>query len=118
NVIHKDMQTPFFGYRLGVGNAVVGAWLKVFKSKDFLFDPNDRRGKKNWWEKAPKHLQFGTTKILRKQKEIYHFLLADANMVPSAGIKLLKTEFADEAKRVSEWKKDFCAPIRGNEFER
>ena len=24
NVIHKDMQTPFFGYRLGVGNAVVG----------------------------------------------------------------------------------------------
>ena len=22
NVIHKDMQTPFFGYRLGVGNAV------------------------------------------------------------------------------------------------
>ncbi|UBZ06997.1 hypothetical protein LDL76_16765 [Salegentibacter mishustinae] len=118
NVIHKDMQTPFFGYRLGVGNAVVGAWLKVFKSKDFLFDKNDKRAKKKWWEKAPKHLQFATTKIRRKQDEIYHFLLPDANMVPSAGIKLLKGEYPEEAKHVSEWKKDFCVPIRGNEFER
>ncbi|MCM4156178.1 hypothetical protein [Gramella sp. AN32] len=118
NVIHKDMQTPFFGYRLGVGNAVVGAWLKVFRSKDFLFDTNDKRAKKRWWEKAPKHLQFGVTKIKRRDDEIYHFLLPDANMVPSAGIKLLKGEYPDEAKHVSDWKKDFCAPIRGNEFER
>ncbi len=118
NVIHKDMQTPFFGYRLGVGNAVVGAWLKVFKSKDFLFEANNRTVKKRWWEKAPKHLKFGTNKIKRKPEEVYHFLLPDANMVPSAGIKLLKAEFPDEAKHVSEWKKEFCAPIRGNEFER
>lgn len=118
NVIHKDMQTPFFGYRLGVGNAVVGAWLKVFKAKDFLFDANDKRAKKNWWEKAPKHLKFGTTKIKRNQNEIYHFLLGDKGMVPSAGIKLLKNEFPDEVSRVREWKNEMCAPVRGEEFKR
>jgi type II restriction/modification system DNA methylase subunit YeeA len=36
NVIHKDMETPFFSNRLAVGNAVVGAWLKVYKEKDLL----------------------------------------------------------------------------------
>ena len=30
NVIHRDMETPFFGNRLAVGNAVVGAWLRVY----------------------------------------------------------------------------------------
>lgn len=97
---------------------MVGAWLKVFKSKDFLFEANNRTAKKKWWEKAPKHLKFGTNKIKRKKEEVYHFLLPDANMVSSAGIKLLKAEFPDEAKHITEWKKDFCAPIRGNEFER
>jgi type II restriction/modification system DNA methylase subunit YeeA len=33
NVIHKDMETPFFSNRLALGNAVIGAWLKCY-SKD------------------------------------------------------------------------------------
>lgn len=118
NVIHKDMQTPFFGYRLGVGNAVVGAWLKVYRIKDFLFEKDHVTANKKWWEKAPKHLKFGANKIKRNPEEIYHFLLPDKGMVPSAGIKMLKVEFEDEAKHVSDWKKVFCSPIRGNEFER
>jgi len=94
NVIHKDMETPFFANRLAVGNAVVGAWLKVFKAKDVLVVldssglPMRRQPKKEWWEKAPKHLQIGKKGVLRKQDEIYHFLLPDKNMVPSAGIKV------------------------------
>jgi len=113
NVIHKDMQTPFFGYRLGTGNAVVGAWLKAYPAKDFLFD---KKAKKEWWNKAPKHLGFKSKGIQRKEDEIYHFLLPDKNMVPSAGIKLLKDEFPNEAKRVADWKKDFCAPISASEL--
>lgn len=134
NVIHKDMQTPFFGYRLGVGNAVVGAWLKVYKHKEFSFQLPKLNAKKpikkEWWNKAPKHLKFKTgtkhqspgtksqspSTILRKEDEIYHFLLPDKNMVPSANLKMLKGEYPDEAKQVSEWRKDFCDPIRADEY--
>ncbi|MBK6828921.1 MAG: hypothetical protein IPG86_19625 [Chitinophagaceae bacterium] len=49
NVIHKDMETPFFSNRLAVGNAVVGAWLKVYKEKDIAEEPKikEERQKKN-----------------------------------------------------------------------
>ena len=30
NVIHKDMETPFFGHRIALGNAVIGAWFKAY----------------------------------------------------------------------------------------
>lgn len=120
NVIHKEMEVPYFGYRLGVGNAVVGVWLKVHKKSDFIFTPrraNDIIGeKREWWEKAPEMRSFVKGKLSRKEEEIYHFLLPDKNMVPSSGIKLLKEEFRTEAKAVNEWRAEFCKPIRGDEF--
>jgi len=127
NVIHKDMETPFFGYRLGVGNAVVGAWLKTYNKKDIIVAfpatgttaQRNKPIKKEWWDKAPKHLEFKLNDALqRKDDDIYHFLLPDKNMVPSANIKLLKGEFPDEAKRVSTWRSDFCDPINSDEFKR
>ncbi|WP_418639539.1 Eco57I restriction-modification methylase domain-containing protein [Winogradskyella sp.] len=127
NVIHKDMETPFFGYRLGVGNAVVGAWLKVYKKKDIIVEfpktgttaQRNKPIKKEWWDKAPKHLHFKLNDALqRTDNEIYHFLLPDKNMVPSAGIKLLKNEFETEATHIRNWKSDFCAPINGDEYQR
>ncbi|PSL30083.1 Eco57I restriction-modification methylase domain-containing protein [Dyadobacter jiangsuensis] len=121
NVIHKDMQTPFFGYRLGVGNAVVGSWLKVFKHKDFSFVPKGNSGayeKKEWWNRAPQHLKFGKKGILRKEDEIYHFLLPDIGMASSAGIKLLKDTYPKETKAVSDWRRGFCKPIDGDEFKK
>ena len=119
NVIHKDMQTPFFGYRLGVGNAVVGSWLKVFKHKDFSFEAKGSNGfiKKEWWNTAPKHLAFGKKGVLRTDDEIYHFLLPDPGMASSGGIKLLKETYVAEAKRVTDWRKTFCEPLRKEEFE-
>lgn len=127
NVIHKDMETPFFGYRLGVGNAVVGAWLKVYHKRAFSVEfpkvgtkkQREKPIKKEWWDKAPKHLHFKPNEgIQRRKDEIYHFLLPDKNMVPSAKIKLLKNEFEDESKYVSTWKSNFCAPINGEEYQR
>lgn len=121
NVIHKEMHTPFFGYRLGVGNAVVGAWLKVYRHKQFAFVPIGKTGtkweKKEWWSEAPKALAFGKEKINRKDDEVYHFLLPDINLVPSAGIKLLKDEYPEESKRVSDWRKKFCEPLRAEEYQ-
>jgi hypothetical protein len=120
NVIHKDMEVPYFGYRLGVGNAVVGTWLKVYKKEDFIFKPRktgDTIGeKKEWWEKAPEMRAYSKGKLSRGEEEIYHFLLPDKNMAPSAGIKLLKAEYPAEAKRVSEWRAEFTKPIRADEF--
>lgn len=118
NVIHKDMQTPFFGYRLGVGNAVVGSWLKVFKHKDFSFEAKGATSfvKKDWWNCAPKHLQFGKKGILRRDDEIYHFLLPDNGMAASGGIKLLKEAYPEEAKRVTDWRREFTTPLSKDEF--
>lgn len=118
NVIHKDMQTPFFGYRLGVGNAVIGSWLKVYRQKEFSFEPVGNRSyvKKEWWEKAPKHLQFGKKGILRVENEIYHFLLPDNGMGSSGNIRLLKEAYPAEARRMSEWRKEFVKPLRSDEY--
>lgn len=107
NVIHKDMETPFFANRLAVGNAVVGAWFKVYSESEL---------KKKWWESAPKMLSFGKERIARRKDQYYHFLLPDKNMVPSAQIKLLKDEHPEKAKRVAEWKAAFCKPISQNEL--
>jgi type II restriction/modification system DNA methylase subunit YeeA len=88
NVIHKDMETPFISNRLAVGNAVVGAWLKVYKEKDIAEDVDGRgitltrQTKKEWWDLAPRQLEFKPNKEYdkikhgRKSDEIYHFLLA------------------------------------------
>src|SRR5690606_5020491 len=122
NVIHRDMQTPFFGYRLGVGNAVVGSWLKVYKHKEFSYEPIGKTGnsyeKKEWWTRAPRHLQFGKKGILRREDEIYHFLLPDPGMASSGSIRLLKDSYPDEARRVSEWRKEFTTPLRADEYHR
>ena len=107
NVIHKDMETPFFANRLAVGNAVVGAWFKIYTEAQL---------KKKWWEKAPKMLALGPDGEKRKKNEIYHFLLPDKGMVPSAGIKLLKDEFPTHSARVSSWRSDAIKPISGEEL--
>ena len=108
NVIHKDMETPFFANRLAVGNAVVGAWFMTFTTKEL---------KKKWWECEPQMISFENGKINRSKNQIYHFLLPDKNMVPSAGIKLLKEEDPDRSKRVSDWKKEACKPISETEIQ-
>ena len=134
NVIHKDMETPFFSNRLSVGNAVVGAWLKVYKEKELIEEDEivkDARGrdkrvpkKKEWWETAPRQLEFKPNKEYdkikhgRKSDEIYHFLLPDKNMAPSGGIKMLKAEYDTESKGVTKWKKDFCEPLKKFEVEK
>lgn len=129
NVIHRDMETPFFSNRLATGNAVVGAWLKVYRHKDIREAlgtngrPLPRQPRIEWWETAPKLLEFKPTdkpgKIQhgRKPDEVYHFLLPDKNMVPSAGIKMLKEEYPEAAKAVTAWKKEWCKPITATELE-
>lgn len=132
NVIHKDMETPFFSNRICVGNAVVGAWLKVYPAATLEYEEyiqTDAKGrqkrvpvKKEWWDIAPKQLTFKPNtdyqKIQhnRKDDEIYHFLLPDKNMVASAGIKLLKESYKSENKRVTNWRSDWTKPLAKSEM--
>jgi hypothetical protein len=128
NCMHRNMETPFFAHRLGVGNAVVGCWLKVYDQKDVNVEypkgtapgKNAKPVAKAWWTKAPKRVVWlKEEKLNRKPNQYYHFLLPDENMLASADIKLIKEEFTDAQKRgITEWKKEFKKPLTTTECKR
>ena len=120
NVIHKDMETPFFANRLALGNAVIGAWLKVYSKQDIygIFDRNSSKAKINkWWEKAPHKVKFFSNRVNRSINEVYHFLLPDANMLGVRSIKEQKKAHANEDKRMATMLKDWTAPIGDADFK-
>lgn len=122
NAMHKNMETPFFAYRLGVGNAVVGSWLKVYPEQAVLIKyinkAKTKWEKQDWWESAPNRIGWKNGKLTRKDGEIYHFLLPDGNMLPSANIRLLKDEHKDESNRVRDWRKEFTKPLEQHEVRK
>ncbi|MFZ4544315.1 MAG: Eco57I restriction-modification methylase domain-containing protein, partial [Saprospiraceae bacterium] len=128
NCMHRNMETPFFAHRLGVGNAVVGCWLKVYDQKDVIWEypkgatpePNRKPLAKAWWSIAPIRITWlKDGKLNRKPNQYYHFLLPDENMLASADIKLLKEEFTDgQKKALTEWKKEFKKPLSTVECRR
>lgn len=122
NVMHRDMETPFFSNRLAVGNAVVGAWLKVYDKKDVYGIPK-KSGRTQtlqpnpWWEKAPHKVKFFSNKVNRSVNEVYHFLLPDANMLGVRGLKEQKDAHPEAYRKMTtilaDWKQainydDFC----------
>ncbi|MFW5871556.1 MAG: Eco57I restriction-modification methylase domain-containing protein [bacterium] len=122
NAMHQKMEVPFFGKRLGVGNALLGAWFKVYKEKDVVLEYREgKQVSKKWWEIAPKPTKFNLKKnnhliTNRKKDEIYHFLLGDKEMVPSSKINMLKDDYPQYASRVAKWKRNFTRPISKNEL--
>lgn len=114
NVIHKDMETPFFANRLAVGNAVIGAWLKVYKKEEF-YSVAEKYGAKlkpnKWWEKAPHKVHFSKNTVKRSVNEVYHFLLPDANMLGVRSIKEQKRVHGEDDKRMATILKDWTSPI-------
>lgn len=120
NVIHKDMETPFFANRLALGNAVIGAWLKVYSKQDVygIFDRRGSTAKVNkWWEKAPHKVKFFSNRVNRSVNEVYHFLLPDANMLGVRSIKEQKKAHANEDKHMAAMLKDWTAPITDADFK-
>ncbi len=113
NVIHRDMETPFFAHRLGVGNAVVGAWLRGYPESAYRKATGKKAGK--WWETAPKPFAFTKNGIKRKEGEVYHFLLPDSGMAAAADHKDMKGRYPSETQRMREWRKAFTAPLDAEE---
>lgn len=120
NVIHKDMETPFFANRLAVGNAVIGAWLKVYSKEDVkgIAERNGRTLKPNkWWEKAPHKIKFFSNRVNRSVNDVYHFLLPDANMFGVRSIKEQKQAHPNEYARMTLILKDWTNPISEYDFQ-
>ena len=114
NVIHKDMETPFFSNRLALGNAVIGAWLKVYSKEEYYGDKVANKKKlepKNWWEKAPHKVKFFKNRVNRLSGEVYHFLLFDKNMLAVRNIKEQKQQHPDLVQGMNRKIKDWLEPI-------
>lgn len=118
NVIHKDMETPFFANRLTVGNAVIGAWLKVY-SRDEVYGIKGRTKLEpnKWWERAPHKVKFFKSRVNRSVNEVYHFLLPDAGMLGVRGIKEQSRENKVADSRMATILKGWTATIGDMEFK-
>lgn len=109
NVIHKDMETPFFGHRIALGNAVIGAWFKAYDEDELCKMKNRQYVNTEWWTKAPHLLHFSkdSKKLKRKPGEIYHFLVPDKNMLAVLNIKEENAAHPAEAalmkKKLADW---------------
>ena len=120
NVIHKDMETPFFANRLAVGNAVIGAWLKVYSRDDVkgIVERQGRPLKQNkWWEKAPHKVKFFQNRVNRSVNDVYHFLLPDVNMLGVRSIREQKQAHPNEYRRMTTILSDWTAPITDYDFK-
>lgn len=119
NVIHKDMETPFFANRLAVGNAVIGAWLKVYSRQDVygIKGPRNRLLPNKWWEKAPHKVKFFQNRVNRSVNDVYHFLLPDANMLGVRSIREQKQAHPNEHRRMTTILSDWTAPITDYDFK-
>ena len=120
NVINKNTETPFFANRLVVGNAVIGAWLKVY-SKEDVKGITERQGRtlklNKWWEKAPHKIKFYSNRVNRSVNDVYHFLLPDANMLGVRNIRDQKQAHPNEYARMTLILKDWTAPITEYDFQ-
>lgn len=118
NVIHKEMETPFFANRLAVGNAVIGAWLKVYGKQEVYAIIERNAAKPNkWWERAPHKVKFFSNRVNRSVNEVYHFLLPDANMLGVRSISEQKKAHPNEDKHMATILKDWTAPILDADFK-
>lgn len=117
NVIHKDMETPFFSNRIAQGNAVIGAWLKVYSQKDVQRDiVGNRPIDKQWWEAPTRRISFSMTAPKRHYTEVYHFLLPVKDMLGVLSTK--QRERTDPAyKRMVEIRKGWTKGITSSEYD-
>lgn len=116
NVMHRDMETPFFSNRLAHGNAVIGAWLKVYKQTDVQSDVvNKRYVDKKWWEASTRRLSFDSKRPLRHYTEVYHFLLPVKEMLGVLTTSQ-RSNTDPEYRSMKEKKRGWLKGITGDEY--
>ena len=94
--LHRPAATPWFGLRLRAGNSLIGARRSVW-SKGQL-GAGKHYGKN---AQVPRQLKPGEA---RQPGEIYHFLVWDEDMAPTATDKLMKQHWPEECEQIKQWR--------------
>lgn len=111
NVMHAEMETPWFAHHLAWGNAVVGAW---FKTVDVAPGKHD-------YTQRPRKIAFtanGKAVKGRKANQIYHFLLPDPGMLGILNDRDSKKNNPAEARLMADRRKDWVKKFEDSEVKR
>jgi hypothetical protein len=106
----KVARVPWFGYQLFSGNSLIGARREVYAASLL------RRGSKPpWYELAPRRLD--PQAPVRKDDEIYHFLLPDTGMA-HYNDKVAKGLYLEDFDRLNIWRDAVKRPLEQHEIKR
>lgn len=89
--------TPWFGLRLRSGNSLIGARRSVWTKAQLLAGIHLKSGNE---AVEPRQLKPGE---LRQPHEVYHYLVFDPDMVPTAGDRLVRQFKLAESDRAKLW---------------
>ncbi len=94
--LYRPAATPWFGLRLRAGNSLIGArrsvWTKQQLSRGLFYGKNAH---------TPRQLKPSEP---RQPGEIYHFLVWDEDMAPSANDSLMKSHWLEECEQIKLWR--------------
>jgi hypothetical protein len=107
----KPARVPWFGYQLFAGNSLVGARRQVYDQ--MLLSPGKSETK--WYDTEPRRLN--PMKPVRKETEVYHFLLPDEGMANYTD-KVAKSLYPEHFARIKAWRKEFIQPLAASEIKR
>lgn len=92
---YQSGATPWFGLRLRCGNSLIGARRAVWTAEQLI------KGKHFGADsELPRQLRPGEQ---RQENEIYHFLVFDEEMVPTAGDRLMRGFHSDACTVAKKW---------------
>ncbi len=106
----KVARVPWFGYQLFSGNSLIGARREVYTASLL-----GRGSKPPWYETAPRRLDPQTP--VRKDDEIYHFLLPDTGMAHYTD-KVAKKLYPEDFERLKTWRDAVKKPLEKHEIKR
>jgi hypothetical protein len=105
-LIHEDGReewvrgaTPWFGLRLRTGNSLIGARRAVWTKAQLLAEVHLKSGNE---VVESRQLQPGEQ---RGKNEVYHYLVFDPDMVPTAGDALVKQFHPQQVQQAKDWHK-------------
>lgn len=110
--ITKGATPPDYRLRIVTGNALVGAWRRVYAVSDL----RAKSGEPPYRSKPPDLLPPPALK--RPPATVYHFLLPDPSMAPVGSDKIAKELCPAETKAMREWTKAFTKPLAEHEIAR
>jgi hypothetical protein len=112
NVMHRGMQSPWFGLHLREGNSLIGARREVYDVGLLR-----KKAKSERWlnvPPTPKHLRDGAI----GEKDIHHFLLPAEDWGAVAKVKEVRDLAPEDAKKLKDWRAKITAKPSEKQIDR